>query len=874
MSWFDTSGFASLAKTALKEAQKSIDKVLDIKDEDINQDTSQQTAAVPVDPNSDDFFSAWGINQSQSIPMKPGTNITEIDSSSSVIAKSPTKTTTKINNMTASLWGSFTGSFFESPKGEINPLEKTVQHTISVDSLADDSSDIGSIDENFSKSKLVVREISEDGESSIRSRLSSCDVDIDEEKDKALIANEILQTSPQNDTTGLVELLGDNKTSSTVLIRHKERPNSFYLNRLSVISSESGKNSSESVEVLGETGCTTTPESEVTSAAYSISTSSSAQGGKPASDSVEVLPDSLTSPSSVEIINSEATNSHRLSQVTDEEFESPFQSPIDHGTFKEDDFKLSPDSVEIIPEVLEEEEQSIADDSISYMSISESTDATVLEPFSFKGGENKFEMNRTQKLGGKEMAESINSELSLSPDKSYSIGDIPITQAPSRSAMHLPLSHTTMSSSQPILPTITNSNTIKESLSHSAQSLINTQPQPSGSAQNLPNLLDSVKIIDIPSMESSSQSLQNIELQSESNDEGSQSDRTLIAENESAEFESSSEEMSNETQKSSYLKNMIADAMIEKSPENTSKTQFLNLSENLLASYQSDGTDSISISHLDMPPRDQSPISSESRSDLVKIGSEQTSGHTSGDELETTTSSDIEIISSPNGDSSSVQSGSRQSPAKLQKFRCSGDQTSAIEMLFGKSAKTKTKGHNRELSETSSHSDDSHSSEIDRLLKRVSEMTEILEAREAKLIDTTRRNAELQELNIELKHQLENILSKQVDSADINLVTEEYTQRLSALERKFQQAIREKDILRKQLEQARQDAATRMSKGELETLINEKDETIKELRHEGEKLSKQQLQHSNIIKKLRAKEKENESSIKHLKYVFNTKHFF
>jgi hypothetical protein len=34
-----------------------------------------------------------------------------------------------------------------------------------------------------------------------------------------------------------------------------------------------------------------------------------------------------------------------------------------------------------------------------------------------------------------------------------------------------------------------------------------------------------------------------------------------------------------------------------------------------------------------------------SRSDMVKVESEQTSGHTSGDELETTTSSDIEIIS-------------------------------------------------------------------------------------------------------------------------------------------------------------------------------------------------------------------------------------
>ena len=49
-----------------------------------------------------------------------------------------------------------------------------------------------------------------------------------------------------------------------------------------------------------------------------------------------------------------------------------------------------------------------------------------------------------------------------------------------------------------------------------------------------------------------------------------------------------------------------------------------------------------------------------SRQDHVKIGS---SGHTSADELETATSSDIEIISNPNGDSSSANS--RQSPAKL-----------------------------------------------------------------------------------------------------------------------------------------------------------------------------------------------------------------
>ncbi|RZC32958.1 TATA element modulatory factor, partial [Asbolus verrucosus] len=271
--------------------------------------------------------------------------------------------------------------------------------------------------------------------------------------------------------------------------------------------------------------------------------------------------------------------------------------------------------------------------------------------------------------------------------------------------------------------------------------------------------------------------------------------------------------------------------------------------------------ENISISQLDMPPRENSPVSSESRSDLVKIGSDHTSGHTSGDELETTTSSDIEIISSPNGDSSSTQS--RQSPAK-QTFIKNKSEATKVDLLCKMTMK-KAKGHTRELSEASSVSDDSHSSEVDRLIKRISEMTEILESRESKLIDMNRRNAELQELNTDLKHQLDTMLTKQLESIDLSQVTEEYTQRLSALEKKFQQAIREKDRLRKQLEQSKQEAAARMSKSELEALISEKDETIKELREEGEKLSKQQLQHSNIIKRLRAKEKENKSTIKHLK---------
>lgn len=120
-----------------------------------------------------------------------------------------------------------------------------------------------------------------------------------------------------------------------------------------------------------------------------------------------------------------------------------------------------------------------------------------------------------------------------------------------------------------------------------------------------------------------------------------------------------------------------------------------------------------------------------------------------------------------------------------------------------------------------------------------------------------------------LYRQLDNFEKHAEQNQNINQITDEYTQRLSALERKFQQAIRERDSLRKNLEQLKVEAATRLSSQELSTLNAEKDEIIKELREEGEKLSKQQLQHSNIIKKLRVKEKENDALIKSQKYVSN-----
>ncbi|XP_018578228.1 TATA element modulatory factor-like isoform X3 [Anoplophora glabripennis] len=702
MSWFDAAGLANIAKSALKGAQRTIDKALDIKEE-----SNLVPSNTPVDTNSEDFFGNWGITHSGHF------KDAKKDSSDNIF---------KDNNMKSSIWGSFTGSFFDT-------TEDNVKSTF--DNL-EDMVDSGT--EHFNESKLVVQH-GDDAELSTGSKMQT-------------------------------------------------------------------KIDTSNIEKKETTGINT--------------------GTKLTSDSLEILGDSIASPSSVEVIGTDSTNSRRQSQHTDE-FVSPLDSPWSDNKSSSIE-KISPESVEVIPE--DQDENSIAEDTMSYTSISESTSATVLDS-AFNLHLKPQKMLKDTFNRPDTMIEGGSADLTLSPEKNYSFPDA-ITRAPSRTNMHLPLAQVN-------------------------QLLIDTQPH--SNKDDITNILQKTNIIDIPQDDNIVSSGSETQLDV-STDEGSQSDKTVIANDNIMESSSDTSTTTETSSHSAFLKNMLADAMAEKNEEleNSYNTVDLSGSVGII--------ESISISQLDMPPRENSPISSESRSDLVKIGSDYTSGHTSGDELETTTSSDIEIISSPNGDSSSTQS--RQSPAKQTCIKTRSEE-STIDTLLCKMTMKKAKGHTRELSEASSISDDSHSSEIDRLLKRISEMTDILESRESKLIDINRRNAELQELNNDLKVQLNSVITKQLESADLSQVTEEYTQRLSALEKKFQQAIREKDSLRKQLEQAKQEAATRMSKGELETLLFEKDEVIKELREEGEKLSKQQLQHSNIIKKLRSKEKENENTIKHLK---------
>lgn len=679
MSWFDASGFANLAKSALKEAQKTIDKALDITEEDASK--AHNVSSKSSDINTDSFFSAWDLQNSPASLVKKASKMTN----------------------SASAWGSFTGSFFEN-QGKIEGSSDDSKDNQSKEFVSNQPKKSLSLDLGvLAKPNLV--DSSEKTESS--SNLPSTPEESNE-PDGEQIRQEIKNFPP-------VE----------VIMRKREPRNTA--NRLSVISSESDRRSTDSCDILGST-----PDSDPNTMSTSSSVAKLRQSGS--FESVEVL----TSPSSVDVLGSHSSEQKSSDSV----------SPIEG------------DGVEVIPE--DEDSVSVED---SYTSASEATlTVTLLDPTMLKS---------TSSLDT-----SFTEAMSPRDNQNRTLGVI---------------THVTSGSvdneSEKKEPIITQPSRLVEKKDvHSKSIDYGTSHQARMDYQEVVTQAPRLSVGRIS--ESTSSEPDGVVLETSSCEEG-----TLMG---------SSGEENTLRMEGVGVSSMLAEAMTE--------------------------------------VREQSPISSE-RSDLVKIGSSE---HTSGDELETTTSSDIEVISSPTPNGSST--ASRQSPSKS-----AYKSVNIVKILSGK-----VKGHHRELSETSSGGSDEYS-EVDKLLKRIAEMTEILEARESKLIDLSRINADLQETNSELKSQLE----KEKESQEMKNMSEEFTQRLAALEKKFQQAIREKEVLKKQVEQAKSLAA------EKEEELN-KDQLIEELRSEGEKLSKQQLTLNNAIKKLRATEKENCKTISNLREQLNS----
>ncbi|KAH8396002.1 hypothetical protein KR222_001491 [Zaprionus bogoriensis] len=229
------------------------------------------------------------------------------------------------------------------------------------------------------------------------------------------------------------------------------------------------------------------------------------------------------------------------------------------------------------------------------------------------------------------------------------------------------------------------------------------------------------------------------------------------------------------------------------------------------------------------------------------------------DQSYSSTSSDIEIISNPNGDSSTNSTTTRTSPQKFKEL-CGGGAGGggggsggmAKANAHGLHGSKGAKGHHREPSEISLLSEDSQS-ELEKLVQRISELNQVIEAREQRLLQSERQNAELLERNQQLSAHVE-AAKNSANSPEAN----EAVQRLSALEKKFQGSIRERDALRIQIKSLKDELLNKIPRDEL----TECNEMIAALQSEGEKLSKEILQQSNIIKKLRAKEKTSDTLLK------------
>ncbi|XP_041473381.1 TATA element modulatory factor-like isoform X2 [Lytechinus variegatus] len=159
--------------------------------------------------------------------------------------------------------------------------------------------------------------------------------------------------------------------------------------------------------------------------------------------------------------------------------------------------------------------------------------------------------------------------------------------------------------------------------------------------------------------------------------------------------------------------------------------------------------------------------------------------------------------------------------------------------------------------------DQNSATQPQKLLKKLAEMAQVLEAREAQIIHLSQQNGELQESATDYKNQAALAEEKlKNETYDLQNLTDEFTQRISSMEKKLQLANRERDQFKKD-SQKMQKALNDIEKNDITSkVLSEKDEQISELMIEGEKLSKQQLQNSNIIKKLRAKEKETDKLLK------------
>jgi len=222
----------------------------------------------------------------------------------------------------------------------------------------------------------------------------------------------------------------------------------------------------------------------------------------------------------------------------------------------------------------------------------------------------------------------------------------------------------------------------------------------------------------------------------------------------------------------------------------------------------------------------KSESSSSRSSEIVKVESLPVSEVTSCDELEgidnsTTNSSDIEVISSPGG------GGGKWDPHHV---RNTSDQSVTQEEIGGDT--------------------------VELLKKRNKELSDLVGARESRLVAVSREIAHLQEESGEMAIRLQGAIEQaKVEKGRC----EDMRKESKGLENKV--SIGQGEVARLEKEVAKLNHALKEVGGE----DKEKDEIIADLRSEGEALARQNGKQAEVIRKLRAKEKGHDGEVSKLK---------
>ncbi|XP_047503021.1 TATA element modulatory factor-like isoform X7 [Penaeus chinensis] len=1017
MSWFDTAGFTSLAKSALKEAQRTIDKALDIEEDTENVVPSatftapgQKGISEKLKEESENFFASFGLDKKKS-PLTPAnspvdtsagtTPVQEIPGSSSekdVVATQPPRSSTSLPSLklakspvstqprTASLeeqrgvqqsevgdpeeqksaddgegsrqeWGWGWESSIMVMSAEQQQLEGefgTSQAELEARevSLADDSIDV----EGFARSRLVVGSVDSDSGGLMRqeSQGSLCGRSVDLDVPSS-ISEDVFDGNMESHRSSALERGCDQeneffeaprRSSLSYLIRPENCEQKATMSR-----GNSEVDTPDSIVVLTSDG--SSPEGD----SSRVSTGSTDRSKLTVNLHPEKITSPISSPESIEVLGSSSlvtspSSIEVLSGVSSSD-SSPTHQDSCSNTLTQD---LSPTPTHIVstqPTLHTSNKHAVEAPALSsalnqekVQQESRGNDKSSIDRKEYEAKGNAEESTTSQGQAVVKQPTHRESEEPVCSSKEEASPKVPaesspgIREADSSSRASSSLTEDT-SASESIHSTSTSStHTVLDAslIAHDTQ--VPTEPvesaPPEGGTQSSAPEGNVIAADETSKCDSEAAVEERKGVAAAAS--GTLSTADVVAEGMEGNIAGVSLDMSVESGGSSDTITASVDStqMLWSSRSHISGSEQEQIDTSVIQDSGMTGSggsvvrclleeamgDEEATSGASSPPeREHSPSSSE-RSEALKVGSGHTSGHSSGDEIETTTSSDIEVISSPSLDGSTVARGSAtasrvwasaqrglrsflndrsESPASDSSSNNKKNHTEKAETVPSSMTTSFTsisesegepytplvlgdlnsldhsrisqvlhdlqhfeKGHRRNqsnLSETSESSSEPHSPEVEKLLKKISQLSEILEARETKLMELSQVNAALQDTNLRLKTNIEELEGGGGTDATESL-REEYTQRLVTMERKFQQALREKEAIKKQLEEVRAEAATRLSSSEVAREREEKDIVIQELREEGEKLSKQQLNYSNIIKKLRAKEKESETTIK------------